>query len=599
MSSNLRNFSIIAHIDHGKSTLADRILDLTHAVNERERVDQMLDNMEVERERGITVKSRSVALSYKGHDGKPYKFHLIDTPGHVDFHYEVSRSLAACEGALLVVDASQGVQAQTVANVYLAIENGLEIIPVLNKVDLPTADVERSLQEIEEIIGLDTSNYVSVSAKTGEGVEDLLEKIITVIPPPKGNADAPLKALLFDSWFDSYLGVIIQVRVVDGRIKKGMTVKLMQSGAEYEVTELGVFTPFPKAVPMLEAGDVGYIAANIKDIRGASVGDTITEPKKPAAQALPGFEEVKPYVFSGLYPSESSDYPVLREALEKLQLNDAALHFEPEDSVALGFGFRCGYLGLLHMEIVQERLEKEFDVDLVTTAPTVVYQVRLKSGEEIEIDNPARLPDPGKIDSILEPVITGTVHTQQEYVGAVLKLCEEKRGVQKSLNFFTGNRVQIVYTLPLNEIVIDFYDRLKSVTKGYSSFDYEHSGYQENDMVKLDIRINNEIVDALSVIIHKEKAFYHAQKLTAKMKELIDHHMFEIVIQAAIGNKVIARTVVKALRKNVTAKCYGGDITRKRKLLEKQKEGKKRMKQVGSVHIPQEAFLAALKIDSK
>ena len=599
MTSNIRNFSIIAHIDHGKSTLADRILDLTHAVNERERVDQILDNMEVERERGITVKSRSVALDYRALNGQPYKFHLIDTPGHVDFHYEVSRSLAACEGALLVVDATQGVQAQTVANVYLAIENGLEIIPVLNKTDLPTADVERSLNEIEEIIGLETTNAVRVSAKTGEGVPELLEKIVAVIPPPQGQATAPLKALLFDSWFDPYLGVIIQVRVVDGCIKKGMAIKLMQTGVEYEVTELGVFTPFPKAVMQLAAGDVGYIAANIKNIRGASVGDTITEAKRPTAQPLHGFEQVKPYVFSGLYPSDPNDYQVLREALEKLQLNDAALHFEPEDSVALGFGFRCGYLGLLHMEIVQERLEKEFDVDLVTTAPTVVYRVRLTSGEEIEIENPARLPDPGKIDEILEPIIVGTIHTQQEYVGAVLKLCEEKRGVQKALNFFTGNRVQISYILPLNEVVVDFYDKLKSVTKGYSSFDYEHAGFQPNDLVKLDVRINGEIVDALSVIIHRERAFFHGQKLTAKMKELIEQHMFEIVIQAAIGNKVIARTVVKALRKNVTAKCYGGDITRKRKLLEKQKEGKKRMKQVGAVHIPQEAFLAALKIDSK
>ena len=599
MSDLVRNFSIIAHIDHGKSTLADRILDLTHAVTARERVDQMLDNMEVERERGITVKSRSVALDYKSKNGKTYRFHLIDTPGHVDFHYEVSRSLAACDGALLVVDATQGVQAQTVANVYLATNTGLEIIPVLNKVDLPTADVDRARQEIEEIIGLDASNAVCVSAKTGVGVEELLEEIITRIPAPKGDKDKPLKALLFDSWFDPYLGVIIQVRVFDGRIEKGMKIKLMESGAEYEVTEIGIFTPNPRSINSLLAGDVGYLAANIKNIRGARVGETITGVLNPAAESLPGFEEIKPYVFSGLYPSDSADYHILRESLEKLQLNDAALHFEPEDSAALGFGFRCGYLGLLHMEIVQERLEKEYDVDLVTTAPTVVYQVKLDSGEVVEIDNPARLPDPGRIDAIMEPIIKGTIHTQQEYVGPVLALCEEKRGIQKGLTFYTGNRVQVVYDLPLNEVVVDFYDRLKSVTKGYSSFDYEFVEFRPADLVKLDVRINGEVVDALSVIIHRSKAFYHGQKLTQKMKELIEQHMFEVVIQAAIGNKVVARTVVKALRKNVTAKCYGGDITRKRKLLEKQKAGKKRMKQVGAVHIPQEAFLAALKIDSK
>ncbi|MDR2337872.1 MAG: translation elongation factor 4 [Deltaproteobacteria bacterium] len=595
----VRNFSIIAHIDHGKSTLADRILDLTGAVSAREKVDQILDNMEVERERGITVKSRSVRLNYKACDGKTYRIHLIDTPGHVDFHYEVSRSLAACEGALLVVDATQGVQAQTVANVYLALENNLEVLPVLNKVDLPTADTESVKNEIEEIIGLGTENAVCVSGKTGVGVPELLEKIIEIIPAPQGDVDKPLKALLFDSWFDAYQGVIVQVRVIDGRITPGMKIKFMQNGSEHEVTELGYFSPFPQKLKCLEAGDVGYLAAGIKDVRLAKVGDTITEVARPTTERLTGFEEVKPFVFSGLYPSDAADYNILRDALEKLRLNDAALSFEPEDSVALGFGFRCGYLGLLHMEIVQERLEQEFNVDLVTTAPTVVYRVVLDSGLEIEVDNPAKMPEPGQIRKILEPTIRGTIHTQQEYVGAVLALCEEKRGVQKAFNFYTGNRVQLVYEFPLNEIVIDFYDKLKSATKGYASFDYEMSGYQEGDLVKLDIKINGEPVDALSVIIHKVNAFTQGQKLTAKMKDLIEPHLFEIAIQATIGSKVISRSTVKAYRKNVTAKCYGGDITRKRKLLEKQKAGKKRMKQVGAVNIPQEAFLTALRIDKK
>ena len=597
MNDRVRNFSIIAHIDHGKSTLADRILELTGAVSERERVDQVLDDMDIERERGITVKSRSVVLSYKANDGQLYKINLIDTPGHVDFHYEVSRSLAACEGALLVVDAAQGVQAQTVANVYTAIDNNLEILPVLNKVDLPTADPETVKRQIEDIIGLSTDNAVSVSAKTGVGVDLLLEAIVKYIPPPKGSVEKPLKALVFDSWFDSYRGVVIQVRVVDGEIRERMRLKFMQSGAIYEVSELGVFTPWAKRVSVLQAGDVGFISANIKSIKDAKIGDTITDLARPATDPLPGFEEVKPFVFSGLYPSESDDYQNLREALEKLQLNDSALSFEPETSTALGFGFRCGYLGLLHMEIVQERLEREFNLNLVTTLPTVEYRVRLTDGSDIMVENPANFPDLGQIQAIYEPIITGTIHCVQEFLGAVLALCEEKRGKQKGLEFHAGNRVVVTYELPLNEIVIDFYDRLKSVSKGYASFDYELGGEQVSDLVKLDLRVNGDIVDALSVIIHDKNAFYFGRKLTEKMKELIEPHMFEIPIQASIGNRVIARSTVKALRKNVTAKCYGGDISRKRKLLEKQKEGKKRMKQVGSVRIPQEAFLAALKLE--
>ena len=596
-SNNIRNFSIIAHIDHGKSTLADRILDVTGAVTEREKVDQLLDDMDVEKERGITVKSRSVTLNYKSKDGNDYKFNFIDTPGHVDFHYEVSRSLAACEGALLVVDAAQGVEAQTVANVYAAIENDLEVIPVLNKIDLPTAEPEQVKREIEEIIGLDATDALEVSAKTGLGVAELLEAIVEQVPAPEGDKEAPLRALLFDSWFDSYLGVVVQLRIIDGTIKKGQKVKFMQTGATYEVTKLGIYDPFPKEVKELGVGDVGFLATSMKNIQDAKIGDTVTDANHPCEAALEGFEEVQPMVFSGLYPSDSKDYGDLREALEKLQLNDAALHFEPESSSALGFGFRCGYLGLLHMEIVQERLENEFGVSLVTTAPTVVYNISLKDGGEVQVDNPANFPDPGEVKCIEEPVILGTIHTRAEYLGAVLKLCEEKRGSQKGLDYHTGDRVRIKYLLPLNEVVIDFYDRLKSATKGYASFDYEFQGYQAGDLVKLDIKINGENVDALSAIIHSEQAYYYGRKLTEKMKELIDRHMFDIAIQAAIGTRVIARTTLKALRKNVTAKCYGGDITRKRKLLEKQKAGKKRMKQVGSVNIPQEAFLAALKLD--
>jgi len=597
VSENIRNFSIIAHIDHGKSTLADRILDLTGAVNARERVDQILDNMEIEKERGITVKSRSVRLNYRAKDGQDYMFNLIDTPGHVDFHYEVSRSLAACEGALLVVDASQGVQAQTVAHVYTAIEGDLEIIPVLNKIDLPTSDPEHARKEIEEIIGIEAGDALSVSGKTGAGVAELLERIVERVPPPRGKSDAPLRGLVFDSWFDQYLGVVLQIRVVDGNMKPGTKLKFMQSGIVREITELGIFTPFPKKVPELLTGQVGYIAAGIKDISDVKIGDTVTEQGNPASEPLPGFKLVKPMVFSGLYPSDANDFPDLREALEKLQLNDSAFTFETESSAALGYGFRCGYLGLLHMEIVQERLEREFNLNLVTTAPTVVYRIKLTNGEEIQVDNPAHFPDQQTIDTIYEPMVNGTIHTTQEHLGGVLALCEDKRGRQKSLDFFSGSRVQVLYTLPLNEIVIDFYDKLKSVSKGYASFDYELSDYEESDLVKLDIKINGENVDALSAIVHRSKSFNYGQKLCEKMKDLIDRHMFEIAIQAAIGSKVIARSTVKALRKNVIAKCYGGDISRKRKLLEKQKAGKKRMKQVGQVEIPQEAFLAALKLE--
>jgi len=522
---------------------------------------------------------------------------LIDTPGHVDFHYEVSRSLAACEGALLVVDASQGVQAQTVAHVYTAIEGNLEIIPVLNKIDLPTADAAHARAEIEEIIGLDASNAVQVSGKTGAGVDELLERIVKEIPPPKGNPDAELRALVFDSWFDQYLGVILQVRIVDGSIKPGMKIKFMQTGVVREITELGIFTPFAKKISGLACGEVGYLAAGIKTISEIKIGDTITSVNNPSEVSLPGFKIVKPMVFSGMYPSDPTDYPLVREALEKLQLNDSAFTFEHESSAALGYGFRCGYLGLLHMEIVQERLEREFGLNLVTTAPTVVYKIILTNKEEILVDNPAKFPEPQYIDTIYEPLVTGTIHTTQEYLGAVLALCEEKRGKQKALDFFSGSRVQVVYTLPLNEIVIDFYDKLKSVSKGYASFDYELSGYEEADLVKLDIKINGENVDALSCIVHREHSFSYGNRLCEKMKELIDRHMFDVAIQAAIGSKIIARTTVKALRKNVIAKCYGGDISRKRKLLDKQKAGKKRMKQVGAVEISQEAFLAALKLE--
>ncbi|MCB0346930.1 MAG: translation elongation factor 4 [Bdellovibrionales bacterium] len=597
MTKNIRNFSIIAHIDHGKSTLADRILDKTNAVSDRDKTDQMLDDMELERERGITIKSRSVSLDYTAKDGQVYQLNLIDTPGHVDFSYEVSRSLSACEGALLVVDAAQGVQAQTLSNVYSALAADLEIIVVLNKLDLPQSDPALVKQQIEEIIGLDTSNAINVSAKTGLGVDELLEAVVERIPAPKGDPDSQLKALLFDSWFDSYQGVIIQVRVVDGMLKQGSRIKFLQTGAEYEVTELGKFKPAKVKVKQLGPGEVGYIAASIKDIADAKIGDTVTEARKGKVDPLPGFAEVKPMVFSGLYPEDSADYQDLRDALDKLKLNDASLTFQPETSQALGFGFRCGYLGLLHMEIVQERLEREFDLSIITTAPTVEYQIKVKSGETLYVDNPAAFPDPGEIEAVMEPMILGTIHVTQEFLGGVLTLCEEKRGRQKSLEFHAGSQAKVTYYLPLNEVVLDFYDRLKSVSRGYASFDYEPSGYEKSDLIKLDLKINGENVDALSMILHREQARTKGLALAQKMKELMDRQMFDIAIQAAIGNRVIARTTVKALRKNVTAKCYGGDITRKRKLLEKQKAGKKRMKQVGSVRISQDAFLAALKID--
>ncbi|MBL7661186.1 elongation factor 4 [bacterium] len=593
----IRNFSIIAHIDHGKSTLADRILDITGAVSAREKQEQLLDDMDIERERGITIKSRSVSLAYKAQDGNLYQLNLIDTPGHVDFHYEVSRSLAACDGALLVLDAAQGVQAQTMANCYTAIANDVEILPVINKIDLPQADIELTKLQIREVVGLDAEIAVPVSAKTGLGIEALMESIVKIIPPPVGDVNAPLKALLFDSWFDNYRGVIVQVRVFDGAIRVGSKIKFMQTGAQYEVDELGVFAPWPKAVAELIAGEVGFVVASIKNIRDAKIGDTITAVSNPTTQALPGFQVVKPFVFSGLYPTDDADFNVLRDSLEKLQLNDSAIAFEPETSSALGFGFRVGYLGLLHMEIVQERLEREFNLNIITTAPTVVYRIQLSDGSTITVDNPAKFPNLTNIDKIFEPIILGTVHVKQEFLGAVLTLCEDKRGRQKSLEFLPGGQAKIVYYLPLNEVVLDFYDKLKSSTKGYASFDYEFSDYEESDLVKLDLKVNGENVDALSIILHRDNSIYRGRELVERMKDLIERQMFEIPIQAAIGNKVIARSNVKALRKNVLAKCYGGDITRKRKLLEKQKEGKKRMKQVGSVRIPQEAFLAVLKID--
>jgi GTP-binding protein LepA len=597
--SKIRNFSIIAHIDHGKSTLADRFLELTGALQKREMQSQFLDKLDLERERGITIKAQTVKLAYTARDGIEYQLHLIDTPGHVDFSYEVSRSLAACEGALLVVDATQGVEAQTLANVYLAIENNLEIIPVLNKVDLDSADPERVRREIEELIGIDASDALMISGKTGLGVPDLIEAVVKKVPPPtRGDLDAPCRALVYDSWFDSYLGVVVQVRVIDGVITPGTKVQFVQTGAVHEVYKLGVFTPHAIEVPSLSSGEVGYFSASIKTLKDVKIGDTVAKyVEGKRAEGLPGFKEVKPMVFGGLFPVESEDYQNLRVALEKLSLNDSSFTFEPETSVALGFGFRCGYLGLLHMEIIQERLEREFELNLITTAPTVVYKINLADGKgSMLVDNPSKMPEEGDIESIEEPTVRVTLHAPKEYVGVILKLCEEKRGRQETMSFHGETRAMIVYLLPLNEIVLDFHDRLKSITKGYASFDYEVVGYQVSDLVKLDIKLNGEPVDALSVIVHRENAFFRGRELTEKLKELIDRQMFEVAVQAAIGAKIIARTTVKALRKNVTAKCYGGDISRKRKLLEKQKEGKKRMKQVGSVSIPQEAFLAVLKL---
>ena len=593
----IRNFSIIAHIDHGKSTLADRILEATGALQAREMQAQFLDKLDLERERGITIKAQTVRLSYKAQDGQTYQLNLIDTPGHVDFNYEVSKSLSACEGALLVVDASQGVEAQTLANVYLAIENDLEIIPVINKIDLPNANPDRVKEEVESVIGLDTSDSLLISAKTGIGIHELLEAIVKRVPPPKrGSADKPLRGLVYDSWFDPYVGVVAQVRIIDGKLKEGDKIKFLSTDTEYDVYKLGVFTPHAEEVPELESGQVGYFSAAIKNLRDVRIGDTVTHAKEEGVEPLPGFKEVRPMVFGGLFPVDADDYGNLKSALEKLSLNDSAFTFEPETSAALGFGYRCGYLGLLHMEIVQERLEREFQLNLITTAPSVIYKVIMTDGTVLDVDNPTKMPDVVDIERIEEPIVVATIHCPKEYVGNVLKLCEERRGIQKDISFHGMERAVIQYELPLNEIVLDFHDRLKSMTKGYASFDYEIVGYSEADLVLLDIKLNGDPVDALGVIVHRSKAFFRGRELTEKLKELIDRQMFEIAIQACIGAKVIARSTVKALRKNVTAKCYGGDISRKRKLLEKQKEGKKRMKQIGKVSIPQEAFLAVLKL---
>ena len=593
----IRNFSIIAHIDHGKSTLADCLMKETGAVTDREAQEQLLDNMDIERERGITVKSQTVRLNYKAGDGNNYVMNLIDTPGHVDFTYEVSRSLAACEGALLVVDAAQGVEAQTLANVYLALENDLEILPVLNKIDLPTAEPERVCQEVEDLVGLDTSIAAKVSAKQGIGIQDVLEQVVDFVPPPAGDSNAPLRALIFDSWFDSYLGIVIMVRVVDGTLKVGDKVLFISTAKEYEVVQLGVYTPFREERSELGIGEVGYLCASIKTIGHTRIGDTITSVDNPCKDVLPGYAEAKPMVFSGIFPVEGEQYEELKEALRKLALNDASLSYELETSVALGFGFRCGFLGLLHMEITQERLEREFNLQLITTAPSVVYQVHLKKGGVVRIDNPSQLPSPMEIDFIEEPYISGRVLTPQEYVGGIMKLAQERRGVQTNMEYPSQNRVMLEYELPLNEIVLDFYDQLKSVSRGYASFDYELIDYRKGRLVKLDIMLNGEMVDALSLIVPSDQAPFRGRELAKKIKEFIPKQMYEVAIQAAIGAKIIARETQGAMRKDVTAKCYGGDITRKRKLLEKQKAGKKRMKRVGSVEVPQEAFMAVLKIE--
>jgi GTP-binding protein LepA len=595
----IRNFSIIAHIDHGKSTLADRFLELTGALQPREMEAQVLDAMDLERERGITIKAHPVRLNYTSNSGDQYVLNLIDTPGHVDFGYEVTRSLAACEGALLLVDASQGVEAQTLANAYLAVDNNLEIIPVINKIDLPSAQPDECKRQIEDIIGLDSSTAILASAKEGTGVHDILEAVVERFHPPKGDPDAPLKALIFDSWYDAYRGVVIVIRVIDGAIRTKMKIKLMAEGQDYEVDGLGVFSPKATPVEELGVGEVGFVVANIKRVADAKIGDTITEAVRPAIEAFPGFKELKPMVFAGLYPVESHQYSELREALEKLRLNDASFFYEPETSAALGFGFRCGFLGLLHMEIVQERLEREYNMDLVTTAPGVLYRVTTTDGDVQEIDSPAKLPDPGRITKLEEPVITAMILTPSEHVGPILQLCQDKRGVQKKLEYLKSDRVLITYELPFNEVVMDFYDRLKTISRGYASLDYHVTGYWESPLVKMDILVNGEPVDALSIIVHRDAAYERGRALASKMRELIPRQMFEIAIQASIGNRVIARESVKALRKNVLAKCYGGDITRKRKLLEKQKEGKKRMKRVGRVEIPQEAFLAVLKVGTE
>jgi len=594
-AERVRNFSIIAHIDHGKSTLADRLLEYTGAVSEREKTAQFLDSMELERERGITIKASPVRLSYRADDGLDYTLNLIDTPGHVDFTYEVSRSLAACDGALLVVDAAQGVEAQTVAHVQTAIDNNLEVLSVINKIDLPSAEPERVKHEIEDVIGIDASHAILASAKEGIGTKEILEAIVNYFPPPKGDPDAPLRALVFDSWFDPYHGAVVVMRVKDGIARKGMTIRMMATGKSFEITRVGVFAPAPVEVDELKVGDVGFLMAGIKEIRDTSIGDTVTDAARPAAEPLPGFKPMKPMVFSGLYPADSGQYQALRDALEKLRLNDSAFTFEPETSQALGFGFRCGFLGLLHLDIVRERLEREYDVTLITTAPTVVYRVVKLSGEVLMIDNPVKLPPESDIDHVEEPVIAATIHLPQEYLGGVLGLCEEKRGIQKEIRYLGPNRVMLTYELPMTEIVVDFYDRLKSLSRGYASMDYEVAGYRAGDLVRLDVRINGDPMDAMSMITHRDKAYPRGRDLVQRLREVIPRQLFEVVIQAAVGSRIIARESVKPLRKNVTAKCYGGDITRKRKLLEKQKEGKKRMKQVGRVEIPQEAFLAALK----
>jgi len=596
--NHIRNFSIIAHVDHGKSTLADRFIQICGGLTEREMGNQVLDSMDLERERGITIKAQSVTLDYTARNGEIYKLNFIDTPGHVDFSYEVSRSLAACEGALLVVDAAQGVEAQSVANCYTAVKLGLEVIPILNKIDLPSAEPDRVKQEIEDIIGIEAVDALAVSAKTGEGIEDVLEAMVHGIPSPKGQADAPFKALIIDSWFDNYLGIVSLVRVVDGSIGKGEKIQLMASGNLHQVEQVGVFTPKREKRARIGAGEVGFLVAGIKDVHGAPVGDTITLAKDGALKPLPGFETMQPRVFAGLFPTDAEDFPDLRDALDRLQLNDAALQFEPETSEALGFGFRCGFLGLLHMDIVQERLEREYNVDLITTAPTVIYEVALVNGEVISLENPAKLPELNRISEVREPIIEASILVPQDYVGAVIGLCEEKRGIQQAIQYL-GGQVSIRYDLPLSEVVLDFFDRLKSVSRGYASFDYHFKCFQAGPFVRIDVLINGERVDALSLILHRDHAQRRGRDLAVKMKELIPRQMFDVAIQSAIGSQVIARTTVKALRKNVTAKCYGGDVSRKRKLLEKQKAGKKRMKQVGRVEIPQEAFLAVLQQDNK
>lgn len=596
-TKNIRNFSIIAHIDHGKSTIADRLIEYTGTLSKREMEAQVLDSMDLERERGITIKAQTVRLDYQGTDGQMYELNLIDTPGHVDFTYEVSRSLAACEGALLVVDAAQGVEAQTLANVYMALENELEIIPVINKIDLPSAEPEMVKKEIEDVIGLDTSDAVMASAKSGIGIKEILDKIVEMVPSPGGDPEKPLKALIFDSNFDSYKGVIAHIRVIDGCIKPGMTLKMMATGKSFEVTDIGCFRPAPVIMPELHAGQVGFIAGSLKNVKDVRVGDTVTNAENPAAEALPGYRGVNPMVYCGLYPIDSADYDNLKDALEKLQLNDAALMFEPETSTALGFGYRCGFLGLLHMDVIQERLEREYNLKLITTAPSVIYQVYKTNGEMIKIDNPSNLPPPTEIDHIDEPYVKATVIVPNDYVGAVMEISQEKRGEFKNMDYLDVNRVMITYYIPLNEIIYDYFDRLKSSTRGYASLDYELADYRQSKLVKLDILLNGEAVDALSTIVHIDRAAMRGRQLASKLKGIIPQQMFEIPIQAAIGNKVIARETVRAMRKDVLAKCYGGDISRKRKLLEKQKEGKKRMKSVGSVEVPQEAFMAILKID--